>query len=314
MKLTTQMINEVKGKGFLLNRQTNTFSGRIVPRGTVFSATDFAVMSEIAEKYGDGKLMATSRQCIEISGIGYEDIKEAVALAEDNGLSFGGTGAKVRPVTACKGSTCVFGNIDTHKIASMIHDEFYVGMNNVTLPHKMKISVGGCPNSCIKPSINDIGIEGHKVPVFDAERCKNCKKCAVESSCPMKAAKITDGKLTIDRDKCIDCGVCIEKCTFDAFDRENTKAVYKIFLGGSWGKRTVKGTALSGYVSEEDILPIIEKAILWFRENGLKKERFGMTIERLGFESIGKAVLSEDILSRKEEILLFSSISRQPKR
>jgi len=302
-KLTAEQINSVKARGFLLNKGTTKFSGRIVARGTIFSAEDFAVMSRIAENYGDGKLMATSRQCIEISGIEFEDIEKAIAYAEENGLYFGGTGAKVRPVTACKGTTCVFGNIDTHGIAGKIHDEFYIGWKDVKLPHKIKISVGGCPNSCIKPSINDIGIEGHKIPAYDEEKCRSCKKCAVETSCPMKAATLVDGKLVIDKEKCIDCGVCINKCTFDAFDKENTKPVYKIFLGGSWGKRTVKGTALSEYVSEEDILPIIEKAILWFRENGERKERFGKTIERVGFENLEKAVLSDDIISRKEEIL-----------
>jgi dissimilatory sulfite reductase (desulfoviridin) alpha/beta subunit len=33
-------------------------------------------------------------------------------------------------------------------------------MRSVTLPHKFKIGVGGCPNSCVKPSLNDVGIEG----------------------------------------------------------------------------------------------------------------------------------------------------------
>ncbi|MBR6801620.1 MAG: 4Fe-4S binding protein [Eubacteriaceae bacterium] len=304
MKITTQMINEVKAKGFLINRATTKFSGRIVPRGTIFTAKDFAVMSEIADKFGNGKLMATSRQCIEISGIEYENIQAAIDFASENGLSFGGTGAKVRPVTACKGTTCIYGNIDTHRIATLIHDEFYVGRNSVKLPHKIKISVGGCPNSCIKPSVNDIGIEGHKVPVFDEDKCKKCKKCVVESSCPVKAAEFVDGKLIIDNKKCIDCGVCIEKCTFDAFDRENTPPAYKIFIGGSWGKRTVKGTALSKYVTEEDILPIIEKTILWFRDNAESKERLGAAIERIGFEKFEREVVeSDELLCRREEIL-----------
>ena len=36
-KLKPAQIAEVKGKGFLINRGTENFSGRIVPRGTVFS-------------------------------------------------------------------------------------------------------------------------------------------------------------------------------------------------------------------------------------------------------------------------------------
>ena len=32
--------------------------------------------------------------------------------------------------------------------------------HDVTLPAKFKIAVGGCPNNCIKPSLNDFGISG----------------------------------------------------------------------------------------------------------------------------------------------------------
>jgi len=39
-KLKPAQVAEVKGKGFLINRGTENFSGRIVPRGTVFSPDD----------------------------------------------------------------------------------------------------------------------------------------------------------------------------------------------------------------------------------------------------------------------------------
>ena len=32
------------------------------------------------------------------------------------------------------------------------------------LPHKFKIAVGGCPNNCVKPDLNDLGIVGQRVP------------------------------------------------------------------------------------------------------------------------------------------------------
>ena len=34
----------------------------------------------------------------------------------------------------------------------------------MTLPGKFKIGVGGCPNNCIKPNLNDIGIVGAVLP------------------------------------------------------------------------------------------------------------------------------------------------------
>ena len=105
---------KVKGKGFLRNRGTDLFSGRVVPPGTVFTSENFADLSYIAENFGNGKLICTSRQAVEIPGIPFEKIDEVIAYAEAHSLSFGGTGNKVRPVTACKGTTCVYGNFDNY--------------------------------------------------------------------------------------------------------------------------------------------------------------------------------------------------------
>lgn len=244
--LTMEEINAVKGKGFLRNRGTELFSGRVVPVGTVFTAAQFRALSELAETYGNGKLIGTSRQAVEVPGIPYERIPDAIAFAEAHDLHFGGTGAKVRPITACKGTTCVFGMYDTQALAKRIHETYYVGWKGVMLPHKFKISVGGCPNSCIKPSLNDFGVEGN---------------------------------------------------------REEGRVVYKIYVGGTWGKNCRMGTPLSRRVSEEEILPILEKCMLWFRENGYAKERFGLAIDRVGFDAFEAAVLGDDLLARKDEIL-----------
>ena len=301
-KLKPDDVVAVKAKGFLRNRGTDKFSGRILAKGTVFSAQNFKDISTIAEKFGDGKLIATSRQAVEITGIDFDDIPKAMEFAKEHDLIFGGTGNKIRPVTACKGTTCVYGNFDTQSLAAEIHEKFFEGYSSVALPHKFKIGVGGCPNSCMKPSLNDFGVEGHKVPLFDAELCRGCKVCSVEKFCPMKAATLQDSKLCIDKDVCIDCGVCSGKCPFKAVAR-NTKVVYKIYVGGTWGKHTRMGTPLSYYVEETQIMPILEKTLLWFKENANTKERLGMAIDRIGFENFEKAISTDDLLDRKEEIL-----------
>ena len=48
---------------------------------------------------------------------------------------------------------------------------------------------------------------------------------------------------------------------------------------------------------------MIEKAILLFREQGITGERFADTIARLGFENVQEQLLSDGLLSRKEENL-----------
>lgn len=300
-KLSQTDIMNVKGKGFLRNRGTDMFSGRVVAPGTVFTAQNFKDLSYIADTFGNGKLICTSRQAIEIPGIPFDKIDSAIEYAGAHGLYFGGTGNKVRPVTACKGTTCVYGNFDTQQMATEIHEKYYVGWKGVVLPHKFKISVGGCPNSCIKPSINDFGVEGHRVPEYNTELCRGCSTCAVETACPMKAAKLDTGKLSVS-DECNSCGVCIGKCPFGAVAGKG-KVMYRIYVGGTWGKRTRIGTPLSRLVEADEVLPILEKSMLWFRENGYAKERFGMTIDRVGFENLEKALFSNDLIARRDEIL-----------
>ena len=69
---------------------------------------------------------------------------------------------------------------------------------------------------------------------------------------------------------------------------------YKIYIGGRWGKKISRGKSLSKiFASKEEALNVIEKAILFFRDNGLKGERFAETIERIGFENVEKALLQD---------------------
>ena len=51
------------------------------------------------------------------------------------------------------------------------------------------------------------------------------------------------------------------------------------------------------------MLSVVEKAILFFRSYGVAGERFADTISRVGFENAERVILSDEILSKKEEIL-----------
>ncbi|HIX65788.1 MAG TPA: (4Fe-4S)-binding protein [Candidatus Anaerotruncus excrementipullorum] len=300
--LTAQQVMEVKGKGFLRNRGTDLFSGRLVAPGTVFTAQNMEDIAHMARTMGNGKVLPTSRLTVEIPGIPYERIPEAMAYAQAHGMRFGGTGAKIRPVAACKGTTCVYGNFDTQELARKIHEAYYLGWTDVALPHKFKITVGGCPNSCMKPSLNDFGVEGHRAPRYNPEACRGCKVCGVENSCPMKCAVLREGKLEIDQAVCNKCGVCLGKCPFHAVEWESP-VEYQLFFGGTWGKRARLADPLPHLVGEEEILPYLEKSILWFKENAYQKERFGLALERVGFEKFLQEIQGDSLLQRKQEIL-----------
>ena len=302
-RISAEEVKRVKGLGFLQDkRYGDVFNARVITKNGKITAAQQRAIAEASEKFGSGEVAMTVRLTIEIQGVKYENIQPLIDYLAQFGLTTGGTGKKVRPVVSCKGTTCQYGLIDAYALSEKIHERFYEGMRGVTLPHKFKIAVGGCPNNCVKPDLNDLGIIGQMVPNFDPEECNGCKKCGVAQVCPMGAAKLADGELSIDKDVCNNCGRCIDKCYFDAMD--GGTFAYKIYIGGRWGKRTATGRPLSKLITtKEEALSIIEKAILLFREQGKTGERFADTIERLGFEHVEKELLSDDILSRKQAIL-----------
>ena len=307
--LTNEQVMSVKGRGFLRNRGTDCFSGRAVTVAGMFTPEELRTVAECAEKFGNGKVVFTSRLDAEITGIPFDKIPEAEAFMAEKGMAFGGTGAKIRPVTACKGTTCVYGNIDTAAMAKVIFDKFYIGMSDVKLPHKFKIGVGGCPNSCMKPSLNDVGIEGCKTFSFDSEICRGCKKCLVAANCPSRAVTVTDGKAVVDQSKCTKCGVCVGKCPFGAVPK-TAESACRVFVGGTWGKTQRMGTRLSAVYTPDEIPTVIEKVMLWYKENGYAKERLGATVDRLGTEALEAALATNDLLDRKEEIIAKPLLER----
>ena len=301
MGISKQDIQRVKLMGFLHNRGTEKFNCRVITGNGTLSAEQLQAVGRIAEKYGDGKCMFTTRMTVEFSGVPYDSIDAVVKELDDVGLTTGGTGARVRPVTACKGTTCVFGFYDTQALGQKIHDRFYVGMGSVRLPHKFKIAVGGCPNNCIKPDLNDFGIVGQRPPKFKEELCRGCKVCQIEKNCRMSCCTVEDGKMKRNSEVCNNCGFCIDKCPFKAVFAE--ESAYKLYIGGRWGRITRHGTPLPGLYTEEQTLDMIEKSILLFRDWGKKGERFAAMIDRIGEEKVIEELLHGNLMDRREQIL-----------
>ena len=75
MSITKEDVTLVKGRGFLRNRGTDNFSGRLVSIGGLFNAKDLLAVAECSEKFGNGKVIFTSRLSAEIQGIPFEKIR-----------------------------------------------------------------------------------------------------------------------------------------------------------------------------------------------------------------------------------------------
>lgn len=289
-KLSADDIKRVKGLGCLQDkRYDDVFNVRVLTVNGKISVAEHRAIAQAAETFGSGEVAMTARLTMEIQGVRYENISPLIDFLAAHGLETGGTGPLVRPVVSCKGTTCQYGLIDTFSLSEKIHESFYKGYHKVILPHKFKIAVGGCPNNCVKPDLNDVGIVGQRVPVFDFDKCRGCKKCAVEISCPIKAATLSEGSLTVDK-SCNGCGRCKGKCPFGVTEKYITG--YKMYIGGRWGKKMANGKALSRlFTSEQEVLDTLEKAIILFRDEGIAGERFADTINRLGFDYVENKLL-----------------------
>ena len=290
--ITPEEVKRVKGLGCLQDkRQPEYFNVRVITVNGKITSAQHKVIAEAAEKFGSGEITMTTRLTLEIQGVHHDNIEPLREYLGQYGLETGGTGAKVRPVVSCKGTTCQYGNIDTFGLSEKIHEIFYKGYHDVVLPHKFKISVGGCPNNFAKPDLNDFGIVGAKLIKYDLDKCRGCKVCQIEKNCPIHICKVENGKLLVDPENCNKCGRCYKKCPFGVCDDYVTG--YKIYVGGRWGKRIALGKCLSKVLlSEDDVIKALHNTIALFKDEGIAGERLSDTIDRLGLEYCDKKILA----------------------
>jgi dissimilatory sulfite reductase (desulfoviridin) alpha/beta subunit len=249
------------------------------------TAEQMVKIAEISQKYGRGKMGFTSRMCVEVPWIKYEDIEAVKKEMEESGLVTGGTGLKVEPILACKGTVCSYGLVDTQDLCSKLHERHFAK----DLPAKFKIGIVGCPNNCVKAPVNDLGFMGQRIPAVLEDKCKGCQLCVKE--CPVKAIEKVDKVVKIDYDKCIHCGRCVKVCPFKAMVPE--KEGVAVFLGGKFGRKHRIGNRIESIFSLEEAEIIADKVIDYYNKYGNPHERFGDTIDRIGLENVQAAIFEE---------------------
>ena len=155
-------------------------------------------------------------------------------------------------------------------------------------PHKFKLAVTGCAHNCAKATENDIGIMGGIEPAWEKKDCTDCGLCI--NICPTAAiAKIGEDYI-LDPSKCINCSICTSSCPTDAW--KVNKSGFILWLGGTMGKIPRLASRLPGLVETKERLDeLVDRTIAYYRRNGKTKERFGRTIDRIGFEKVAEEIL-----------------------
>lgn len=276
---------ELKKGGFMKQVQKDRFALRLRIVGGQIQAGQLKKVYDIAVRYGQGYIHMTSRQSIEIPYIKLEDVETVKKELAEAGLQPGACGPRVRTVTACQGDTiCPSGLIDTTDIAKEFDQKYYAR----ELPHKFKLGITGCRNNCLKAEENDLGVKGGMMPAWTEDKCSYCGLCA--AVCPTKAIKVNknDKSLSFDEKECNYCGKCVKSCPTAAWDG---KSGFIVYFGGLFGNRIAIGRQLLPILfTKEELHKVVEATLEFFKKHGKASERFGSTLDRVGWDLLKKAL------------------------
>ncbi len=226
----------LKKRGFLRERQEGFFTLRTRGPSGNYSQKHLAGLAKISEDYARGFVHLTVRQGIEIPFIKFEHILKVEKEVNRLGVKFGTSGLRLRATTACPGSNwCKSGLVDTFFLFNRIEEK---GIScGLELPHKFKIVISGCPNTCTRVQASEIGIHG-----------------AVDAESPDK------------------------------------RIGYCLYLGGCGGKTPRIGFKLSKIFTEDEVLSVIERVVIFYKENAKPRQRFALLIEEIGKDNFLKQI------------------------
>jgi anaerobic sulfite reductase subunit C len=254
------------------------------PYGNIYSVAQLRAIDKVSKKYGSGKVHLSPRHNLEIPEIKNKHLDDTLRELYVAGLFPGGAGTSVRNVFTCP-DWCSESLRPTQEIGKMISTNF----GDQDMPNKFTISFAGCPNGCSRPHNSDVGIIGvGKVAISDQSCPEGCQECS--AVCPLQAVGPTGAKVQINRETCNSCGKCVKACPENILKLEATG--FRVLIGGKEGATVAFGSTIADFVSDFELLEIIENVLRKYQEKAAlrpasqkKMERLAEVIERLGLNS-----------------------------
>ena len=149
------------GEGIYAQRQSGFYRVQFwVPLGEM-SAKQMKRVAELSRKFADGKAYHTTRQNFEFHWVKKENVNSLIEAMEHVGFSPRHS-ESILNVVACPGTSfCSLAVTSAQGAAQVLMKQFGSLSLDQDLDFKdLKINISGCPNSCAKHQVADIGFSG----------------------------------------------------------------------------------------------------------------------------------------------------------
>ena len=125
-------------------------------------------LAELAESYGSTRLRTTPDKELLFLDLTPENADKLAAELEKEGLSAKPSAFR-RDIISCTGlEFCKLAHVVTKQRAIQLVDELEERVGDLDVP--LKISLNGCPNSCARSQVSDIGLSGKVLTDEDGNR------------------------------------------------------------------------------------------------------------------------------------------------
>ncbi|MCW2801958.1 MAG: hypothetical protein QOF52_1251 [Propionibacteriaceae bacterium] len=147
--------------GVSKQKDGNYFVGFSAIAGRVNGET-LVKFADVAEAHGSRRIRTTPMQKLLVLDVAGDQVESLTAAGEQLGLS-ANPNAWRRSVLACTGiEFCKLAIVETKARAALLVEELETRLGNLDSP--ITVNLNGCPNSCARIQVADIGLKGQLVP------------------------------------------------------------------------------------------------------------------------------------------------------
>lgn len=152
-----------EGEGVIPEKRAGKNTVRIMIPRSEFRSANAECFARWADMYGDGTMIFTQRQNLQLRGIDDKDVETLVA--EIHAAGFRTDGFEHLPdLVSCVGTTmCNLAVSDTPKTYRSLCNVFAEDREFWKAVGPLRINMNGCPNSCGHHWIADIGLRGRRI-------------------------------------------------------------------------------------------------------------------------------------------------------